>query len=92
MILKESNQSILDVYRYFLRAYAGRSTLMVVLMILAGLSEGVGLVTLFPVLEIAERGAVPDNTLGRAVVQTLSFFGLHPTLGPLLTLIVLAIG
>jgi ATP-binding cassette subfamily C protein len=89
--LKESKQSILDVYRYFFRAYPVRSTLMVVLMIFSGLAEGVGLVTLFPVLEIAEGGTVPDNTAGRAVVEALSLLNLRPTLGTLLALIVLAI-
>lgn len=90
-ILSEKKQSTLDVYRYFFAAYPGHSAMMVVLMVLAGLAEGVGLVTLFPVLELAEGGGMPDNAAGRAVVHALAFLGLEPTLAPLLTLIVLAI-
>ena len=74
--------------RYFIRSYPRRTALMVVLLILAGLAEGVGLVTLLPLLEIAVGDGSTESGLGRAVEGFLGVFGLDATLGVLLVVIV----
>jgi len=77
--------------RYFIRAYPVRSALMVVLLLQAGLLEGIGVITLLPVLELVT--AAPDaevSALGRAVAEGLAVVGLQPTLAVLLGIIVVA--
>jgi ATP-binding cassette, subfamily C, bacterial len=62
---------------------------MVTLLILAGLAEGVGLVTLVPLLEVAVSDGSTQSGLGRLVEDGLGIFGLDATLGVLLIIIVL---
>jgi len=64
---------------------------MVVLMVIAGLAEGVGVVTLIPMLELAESGAEPTSDLGRTVVRALGAMGLEPKLSTLLIVVVVLI-
>lgn len=85
MVLDE--QSV-GLGRYFIRSYPRRTALLVVLLILAGMAEGVGLVTLLPLVEIAVGDGSTDSGLGRAVEEFLGIFGLDPTLGVLLMVIV----
>jgi ATP-binding cassette, subfamily C, bacterial len=73
---------------YFFRAYPGRTAIMIGLLILAGVAEGVGLVTLLPLLEIALGEGERTSTLTRAVVDILESVGLAPELGTLLAVIV----
>jgi len=73
----------------FLRRYPRRSTLMVMLLILSGLAEGVGVVTLLPLLEIAVAGPAEEpSRLSSSFEQLLSTVGLQPSVPILLTLIV----
>jgi ATP-binding cassette subfamily C protein len=65
---------------------------MVGFMILAGLAEGVSVVTLIPVLEIAGGGGTASSGVGRVVVDGVRALGLEPTLGVLLAAIVIAMG
>ena len=76
---------------FFFRRYPGRSVLMVVLLILAGLAEGVGVVTLLPVLELvaSAEGEAPSQ-ISLAVAEGLEWVGLTPSLEILLGLIVVA--
>ncbi len=77
-----------DFFAYFLRAYPLRSAIMVVLLTLAGFLEGVGVVTLLPLLELltgAEDGAGSGVSL--VLVDLLGRVGLEPTLGVLLLII-----
>lgn len=76
---------------HFFRAYPARTVGLVVLLAAAGLAEGVGVVTLLPVLELA-AGEGGDSLLSRLVADLLAFLGLAPRLGPLLLLIVVAMG
>jgi ATP-binding cassette subfamily C protein len=61
---------------------------MVALLVLAGLAEGVGLVTLLPVLELA-AGEPARSPFTAAVESALQTFGLDSSLPLLLTIIVL---
>lgn len=79
---------------YFLRQYPGRSVLMVSLMLFAGLAEGVGVLTLLPVLEVAAGvgdGGSPSG-ISLMIADVLAMVGLPSSLGALLILIVAAIG
>jgi len=78
---------------YFFRAYPGRTALMVMLLLGAGLSEGLGVAALLPLLEIgtAQPGQDP-SVISRAVAGAFHAVGLEPTLGALLAFIVVAIG
>jgi ATP-binding cassette, subfamily C, bacterial len=76
---------------YFLKAYPRRSALMVGLLIFSGLAEGVGILTLLPVLELAlgPQGQAPSGiSLARAAA--LGAVGRPTTLGPLLGVITVA--
>jgi ATP-binding cassette subfamily C protein len=64
---------------------------MVALMAVAGLAEGIGVVTLIPVLEVADAGAEPTSDVGRTVVRALRAVGLEPRLSVLLAAIVVLI-
>lgn len=79
--------------KYFLSAYLWRSAVMIFLLILAGFAEGVGLATLLPLLELGVSGGSAGESssdLTRAVSDGLDLMGLEPTLGILLSLIVIA--
>ncbi len=85
--------STLGFIAYFFRSYPKRSFLMVGLLIFAGFAEGVGILTLLPVLEVAvgAEGEEPSR-IGLLVADGLGRIGLPASLGVLLTLLVLAMG
>ncbi len=85
------NQKSVRFLGFFLKAYPGRSALMVLLLILAGLAEGIGVVSLLPLLEIAagDSGAA-DSLLTQVAARLLGALTLQPTLGVLLAVIVVA--
>lgn len=76
---------------YFFRSYPGRTGLMIGLMIFSGLAEGVGLLTLLPLLEFAlgQEGA-GQSAITETVVGALQTVGIPPNLGTLLALVVFA--
>jgi ATP-binding cassette, subfamily C, bacterial len=82
----------LSLIRQFLRDYPRRSAVMVVLLLIAGLAEGIGLMTLLPVLEIAMTDTAELSMLSQFVVEVLASVGLPPALPILLFIVVLAIG
>ncbi len=74
----------------FLLAYPRRSLIMLVALSVAGLAEGVSLSTLLPLLSVA-NGNPPNEGLGPVVVENLARFDVAPTLGVLLSIIVVGI-
>ena len=78
-------------FKHFMRAYPLRSVIMVGLLALAGFLEGVGVITLLPLLElvVGESGREPSG-ISRAMGETLESVGLTPSLGVLLGVIVAA--
>lgn len=86
-----SDRNTLSFVAFFFRRYPGRSVLMVLLLILSGLAEGVGVITLLPVLELVagSEGERPSE-ISLAVAEGLEWVGLTPSLGILLGLIVVA--
>jgi ATP-binding cassette, subfamily C, bacterial len=83
------NTLSLDVIWYFLKRYPRRSVLIVGLLLLSGLAEGFGVVSLLPLLELA-IGEPPERPSGVTVFaeNALGRVGLEPTLGILLVVLV----
>lgn len=73
----------------FMRAYPGRSALMVLCLLLAGFFEGVGIASLLPLLNLvlAQEGTAPPSALERTLSNAFSALGLDPTLPSLLVII-----
>jgi ATP-binding cassette subfamily C protein len=68
---------------YFFTAHRWRSLLAITLLGLAGLMEGVGVVTLIPMLEVAAGGDTPTG-ISRAIIGAVEAVGLEPSVGVLL--------
>lgn len=85
-------RSMLAFFRYFLMAYPARSLTMVALLAVAGFLDGISVVTLVPLMNVA-AGARNGGTGGVSghIAAVLMSVGLKPTLGVLLSIIVLAI-
>ena len=79
-------------FYHFSRAYPLRSLLMVGLLIVAGVAEGVGLITLLPLIEYAVgQSGGSQSDLTRTVVETFQSIGIPAGLLPMLVVIVVAI-
>lgn len=66
-----------------------RMTAMMLCLIAAGLAEGIGFITLLPILGIATGQGIPSNSqLGRAVTSALGMLGFEPKLWLLLLITV----
>ncbi|MBW3534856.1 MAG: ABC transporter ATP-binding protein/permease [Gemmatimonadetes bacterium] len=76
---------------WFQRTYPRRTAVLVGLLALAGVSEGLGLLTLLPLLQIAAGGEAAGGMAERAVVSVLGLVGARPTPGSLLGLILTAL-
>ncbi|MGA1676662.1 MAG: ABC transporter ATP-binding protein [Pseudomonadales bacterium] len=79
--------------RQFVSRYPGQSALLVLILLAAGIADGLGLSALLPMLNLAfeSGGGAPDDDFSRRVTEVLGSLGLSPTLGTLLTIIVLGI-
>jgi ATP-binding cassette, subfamily C, bacterial len=77
---------------HFMRAYPARSALMILLLAMAGLLEGIGVVSMLPLLEVAigDGGSEGASRFSHTVARLLGMVGLSPTLGVLLAIIVTA--
>jgi ATP-binding cassette subfamily C protein len=85
-----SSSGTAAVYRYFFTAYPARTALMIALMFAAGLAEGIGVVTLVPVLGSLDPGGSSNDAVTIIVHRILGSVGLEPSLATLLGLIVIA--
>ncbi len=75
---------------HFATAYRARTVLMVALLMGGGLLEGVSVITLVPLLEIAST-STETSTVGAAMQRGLGAIGVAPTLPVLVGLVVLGI-
>jgi ATP-binding cassette subfamily C protein len=84
----------------FFRAYPSQTVLMLVALLLSGLAEGVGLSALLPLVNIAlgseAAGLLPEasqnqNDFEQAVLNALAFVGIAPTLGNMLTILIVGV-
>lgn len=74
--------------QFFLRTYPWRTASLVALLTLSGLAEGIGVVSILPLLELATAESGPRSGLSQRLVDLLATAGLQPTLVVLLSLIV----
>jgi ATP-binding cassette subfamily C protein len=86
------NKESTGLVAYFLKAYPKRTFVMILCLIIAGLTEGIGITILLPVLELnMGDGGAPQSSVGRYVAEVLHFFGLEPKLDVLLSILVAGI-
>lgn len=83
----ESGTSTGRTIREFIAVNPSRMVLALVCLLAAGLAEGLGVMTLLPVLGIA-TGQMPDGRITQALTEALLMFGLQPTLVILLAIVV----
>ena len=80
----------MKLFAAFSRAYPGQSALVLGALVLASLLEGLGLTTLLPLLttRVGEGGAGASTGIGGTVTRMLAAVGLTPTVGVLLSIVV----
>lgn len=85
--------SLFLLLRDFCARYPGRFVLVLAALFFAGLAGGLGLATFLPLVEvIIETDATERSQFATMTVRALESVGLTPQLGPLLFVIVVAIG
>lgn len=84
----------------FFRAYPWHSFIMVLALLFAGIAEGVGLSALLPLISTAikndagntaDTDSKPPNEYEQMVIDTMHQFGISPSIGMLLLIIVLGV-
>lgn len=76
----------------FMRSYPLRSTIMLICLLFSGLSEGLGIASLLPLLNLAVSGeGSSDTPLGRLMEGAFAKVGLEPSLVLMLFLVCLAV-
>jgi ATP-binding cassette, subfamily C, bacterial len=83
------NRQTINLISYFVRVHRRRSALIVVLLILSGMAEGFGVVSILPLLELSVGDVTDDpSPLMLFMSGVLARIGLQPTMGVLLAAIV----
>src|SRR5690606_4935464 len=77
--------------RYFFTSTPRRTTAAVVMLGASGLLEGVGVVSLIPLLQLADRSAAEIEGPGRYIIAALERVGLQATFPTLLAVLFLAV-
>ena len=84
--------SSLSLVKTFICKYPKWSILVLISLLFAGVAEGVGLATLFPLLKIAiSSDSAGDDFISETVEGILALFGLEQSVGNLLIMIVVFI-
>lgn len=82
---------MLKIFKLFFGADGTRPVMVLLALLLATLSEAVGISALLPAISIISGGAASNSPAGRSVEAALSAVGLQPTLETILPLICLAL-
>lgn len=85
-----NHQATGAMIRHFVAVSPTRMATSLVCLLAAGLAEGLGMISLMPVLSIA-TGSSSDNRLARWIGDAFAMIGFTPSLGSLLLLVVGAI-
>lgn len=77
-------------FAYLIKKYPFQVGLVTILLLLAGLSEALGVASLLPLLGLLTEGSseAGSGTVGRLVDSLLRSVGLHPTIGTVLAFVV----
>jgi len=86
-----AHHSTLDLIKHIVGAYPGRITVVAVLLVLSGLAEGVGIITLLPLLEVGLNSGNPPSPIAVKLGAVLSNFGIAPTFTAYLVVIVVGV-
>ncbi|HEX2492832.1 MAG TPA: ABC transporter ATP-binding protein [Steroidobacter sp.] len=89
--LSAQPRSTLKFVGFFFGAHKGRTLSAIIFLGLAGLLEGVGVMTLVPVLQLADRASGKVEGPSRYIAQALQAVGLTTTLPALLAVLFIAI-
>jgi ATP-binding cassette, subfamily C, bacterial len=82
----------LKLVMYFMRAYPWRSALMVCCFIFSGLADGIGVLTLLPIIDsISSGGNAPQSGIGLVMKHVLEIVGVEPRLPALLITLVVVV-
>ncbi|MDP7169421.1 MAG: ABC transporter ATP-binding protein [Nitrospinota bacterium] len=84
--------STVKIIRYLVTAYPWRTAVALGLLLVAGVAEGFGVMTILPVLNISSGGGMNDTSgISRMVADALGLFGLPVRLDILLSIFVAGI-
>lgn len=83
------NSETLTFIARFARAYPGRTAMLVALLLMAGLAEGFGILTLLPLLELAFSTDRPPSGISATIGGLLERAGIEPRIEVLLLVIVM---
>lgn len=89
--MEHQRHKTLDLIKHIVRIYPGRTTAVALLLVLSGLVEGVGVMSLLPLLEVGLNPGNPSSPVTVALANVLAVFGLQPTFGAFLAVVVLGI-
>jgi len=82
-------KSSVQIVVALLRAYPGKSTAMIVFLLLSGLFEGIGVMAFLPLISLATgEKTIAESTLGRWTEKLFDIFGTSPSVGAILIVIV----
>jgi len=85
------NRGTLGLIWAFMNAYRWRTIIMLTCLVLSGFAEGVGVITLLPVIEaMNEAPGSVSSPIGSAVQNALGSIGVTPSIGSLLVLLSIA--
>jgi len=80
-----------DLFRIFFSGGKGRQTAFVALLVLMALSQSIGLATLLPILSLVDDSVgLPKSGIKAVLTNALASFGLVPSLGVLLSILIAA--
>ena len=88
---KSLRRDALGLFAYFLLANPGRTLVMIALLFLSGLAEGVGFLSMLPVLELLGETETNPTGISARMESALAVVGLSYSVGTVLTLIVVSI-
>ena len=80
-----------DLIKHIVQVYPGRTAAVACLLVLSGLVEGVGLMSLLPLLEVGMNTGSPPSQIALALGQALQLFGIAPSFGAFLLVTLLAV-
>ena len=81
-------RDLLRVLRLFVTRYRRDAAIVLGSLLIANILEGIGIIALLPLLNVATGQAQSDNSIAAAFTGFVEKAGLPPTLGALLTIIV----
>lgn len=80
-----------EAFQWLPKPYRRRGIITVVLLFLAGLAEGIGVIALLPILQVADSEGTDAAGITRTIINIVESTGLRATVGVLLAILVLGL-